>query len=726
MRKEGIIRIELKSDLCVASGYSYAGLVDSDICYDDCGIPYIPARRLKGCFKETAESILYSLLNENDCKLLFGCWGDNGTKGICFENAHIQNYDKIREEIARCIRVGALNKEDVFSSYTNIQAQTKLNDGVADDKSLRFTRVVNRMSLFNNKNMIFEAKVRFEDDENASVETKLHAVVGATKSIGLKRNRGNGAVSCCLQDIHPVNALDFSSVESEGEEEVRLDFIIKNIEPLMISGINDSASVNFIPGQNILGFLANEYLKMENKDASDKAFSDLFLNGNTIYTNLYPCVDGKIFYPAPEYINRLKKSKKIVNSLFDLSKESEKDPSFNTNQNGQPKKLKGVFTTIEQENEVSLYEVGMKSVYHHSKKGDEILYKLDAIAEGQFFSGSIYVKEKYKGIVKELLVNSNISFGKSKSAEYGKCELVGKICENENKDSFNAKAGDVIVVNMLSDGIFMGKNDYSTDRNDVRSRIAEDLGINVETTSEKDLDIIQVTQVIGFQSMWRLHKNPVPAIKAGSCYTFTLNKDVEIKKNFVGEKNHEGYGMISIKRFSEMTPGIEKKDVWELKLQTEEVKLQTEEVKLLLKNAYKNLICTYQIQERLSGEPADSGFTKSKIGRITLMMNEAYNNCKLIKESFVRDLIKRIHSIKDKKVSELAEKKITKVIDEVDAQIEASGDKDNYLYAIKKMLSILDNNGESIEILSQNDKDELYYNVLKAWLTYEKYMAKVE
>ena len=40
----GKIKITLESDLCVSSGYSFAGIVDSDVCYDDCGLPYITAK----------------------------------------------------------------------------------------------------------------------------------------------------------------------------------------------------------------------------------------------------------------------------------------------------------------------------------------------------------------------------------------------------------------------------------------------------------------------------------------------------------------------------------------------------------------------------------------------------------------------------------------------------------------------------------------------------------
>ena len=43
------IRIELLSDLCTYSGETYNSLVDMDVIYDEYGIPYIPAKRIKGC-----------------------------------------------------------------------------------------------------------------------------------------------------------------------------------------------------------------------------------------------------------------------------------------------------------------------------------------------------------------------------------------------------------------------------------------------------------------------------------------------------------------------------------------------------------------------------------------------------------------------------------------------------------------------------------------------------
>ena len=79
--KKATITITLKSDLSVASGYSYAGLVDSDVCYDDYGIPYIPGRRLKGCFRKTAETVLYACMNDEQIAAVFGNRGSNQVQG---------------------------------------------------------------------------------------------------------------------------------------------------------------------------------------------------------------------------------------------------------------------------------------------------------------------------------------------------------------------------------------------------------------------------------------------------------------------------------------------------------------------------------------------------------------------------------------------------------------------------------------------------------------------
>ena len=70
------LHIELLSDLCSASGDGFAGVVDTDICYEDNGRPYIPGKRIKGCLRECGLDIL-SVDNsyEADFSRLFGSIG---------------------------------------------------------------------------------------------------------------------------------------------------------------------------------------------------------------------------------------------------------------------------------------------------------------------------------------------------------------------------------------------------------------------------------------------------------------------------------------------------------------------------------------------------------------------------------------------------------------------------------------------------------------------------
>ena len=51
------LKITLRSDLCVGNGESVGNTVDTDVCMDEAGLPYIPARRLKGCLKQAAQEL---------------------------------------------------------------------------------------------------------------------------------------------------------------------------------------------------------------------------------------------------------------------------------------------------------------------------------------------------------------------------------------------------------------------------------------------------------------------------------------------------------------------------------------------------------------------------------------------------------------------------------------------------------------------------------------------
>ena len=156
MIAKGLLTITLCSDLCAGSGYAYAGVIDSDICYDDFGLPYIPAKRLKGCMRESAQSILYDFISQEDVEKLFGAAGEKSCGLLAINNARISNYDKIVEEL-KILRknssevVAYASQQEILNQFTQIKAQTSIDEnGIADDNTLRYTRVVKQYSPIRN------------------------------------------------------------------------------------------------------------------------------------------------------------------------------------------------------------------------------------------------------------------------------------------------------------------------------------------------------------------------------------------------------------------------------------------------------------------------------------------------------------------------------------------------------------------------------------------------
>ena len=184
--------ITLKSDLCMGSGYSYAGIIDSDVCYDACGIPYIAARRLKGCLREAAEMIG---INEEEISDIFGKPGDKEVTGIHIDNAYIDHYEQLRsdfEHLGRDCRQ-YITTQSMLEQFTTVKAQTKIGkNGVAKDNSLRYTRTVKHYSPFDpGEELCFRADVMMpavprelgEGEQKALEEKRRPHPPGATPAL---------------------------------------------------------------------------------------------------------------------------------------------------------------------------------------------------------------------------------------------------------------------------------------------------------------------------------------------------------------------------------------------------------------------------------------------------------------------------------------------------------------------------------------------------------------
>lgn len=682
--------ITLKSDLCAGSGYAYAGIIDSDVCYDSCGLPYIPAKRLKGCLREAAELIGR---DEETRNRFFGDSGQQSAKGMFLDNAYIKGYKDIRRgliEAASTELKDYVTPQSILEQFTTVKAQTKIGEnGVAKDNSLRFTRTVNHYSPIGKgeEELCFVADVSFTDVEEDEITDKFAKVVKAVRNIGMNRNRGLGSVRCRLEKYCKTE----DAVARKGEADVDEDtyilrYTVRNVSPLVLSTNNDFKTEKYIGGRSVVGFFAGAYLA-SGKSADTEEFADLFLKNKVVYSALYPTkeIDDEekekqdiyhpdIYYPAPFYISQLKKTKKYVNVskripvTKDEAEEWRLDEKYISGNGNQPKKLKGKFVSVK-DGELLVMEPETDIVYHHTKnqaeEDDNSLYTTEVLREQQLFTGEIVGKGKHIRILAELLESGRLRFGKSKTSQYGTCVpemiYIGKIAQEEAI----YPAGRKILVVLRSDAMFMGDAGYTVRCAQIREQIKEQLAIVEKasdgTKSSRPYTEIEAGELTGYYTKWNLKRPSVPVIRAGSSFEYILGEDLHLPEGpvFLGACIGEGFGRADIIDNGPAdeegccmvdAAGAEKKagDTDDSHSKNPEQKVYSKEAEQLIMG-----ILVAEAKEILMQKAvhAKLGFSNpAALGRITLMLTDSINRFPKDADKRYENFMERIKSIKTDKL----------------------------------------------------------------------------
>lgn len=723
--KKKELKITLKSDLCAGSGYSYAGVVDSDVCYDDCGLPYIPAKRLKGCLREAAENIGLSTV---EIENLFGAGGRDSLEkvGFTLSNAYITDYEVIYRELKgmdSSLKT-YVSPQSVLEQFTVVKVQTKLTDtGVAQDNSLRFTRAIKQYSPLDiDKEMVFVAEVEVDEAQ----EKNLGMVVKALRNIGMNRNRGLGSVACVLSDSDkPCEKKAELSEHIDDEDMYVLTYTVRNTAPLVLNVDNDYTTEKYISGQNVLGYFASAYLK-EGNLSDDELFADLFLKNRVIFSALYPC-DEDMYYPAPSYINRLKKTKQFVNVSKQIPiseaecREMGIEEAYARGNGNQPKKLKGQFVCIKDDG-VRLKEVESEIVYHHTKKSKkqdstdgQLLYSFEAVRAQQLFGGTIIGKGKHIKLLASILEKGNLRFGKSKSAQYGTCVLEKPVTIRKTDASAQTfLKGTRILITLQSDGVFLNDTGYTVRSEEVRELVAKKLGLREVACEDAVYSEVEVRELIGFYGKWNLKRQAIPVVRAGSSFEFVLSEDFSVAEQelYVGERNGEGYGKIAI-----VANDVEDCRVASAKPITAEVvpvnhakaickRLLFREMKEALRNA--------ALQAKASGQNA------STIGRISLMLTDSLNQYPDDAALAYENFCERIASIKTKeKKDKIAQLKNTLVCENEILTV----NRLKYLRYIEPIIALYKENFKDDDMLEE-ELVNLWSDYFMHVLLQEKYREK--
>ena len=674
--------ITLKSDLCAGSGYSYAGIIDNDICYDAFGIPYIAARRLKGCLREAAELIG---LSEEEISDLFGSGGADGVKGIYIDNGYMDHYEDIRRDIEK---LGTefrsyITPQSILEQFTTVKAQTKIGKGgAAEDNSLRYTRTVNHYSPLNPaEEMRFTAIVALPGRISEERKEAFRNTVAALRNIGMNRNRGLGSVRCILEDIPQDNTGMLPEIIENGTKcyrmsddtaEYTLQYTVKNVSPLVMSTSNDFKTEKYISGRSVLGFFAGVYLRTSGKSAEDDEFKELFLKNKVLFGGLYPAEKREkgidIYYPAPAFINRLKKTKKYVNISKDVPHTEEEcsiyeiPTEYASRYGNQPKRLKGKFVCMK-DGGILVKEPATDIVYHHTKKSKrqgavdgDLLYTTEVLRENQLFAGEITGRGNQIKVLAELLTANTLRFGKSKSAQYGTCVLAERprIIKKSGARRVYEKESRVLAV-LENDAVFVNQTGYTVRCDEVRKQIRDSLKIR-EDDSKESFSEIESGVLTGYYSKWNLKRPALSIVKAGSTFEFVLADDLATESEifWTGENNGEGFGRIRLVENNSSTCCINE-------AKTEENPMDKPKKASLL---FRKIIIE-EARERLMQKAVNTKLAfrnPASLGRVTLMLSESVGENPNDPKAAYQEFVRRIQSIKTDDTKKKAEKILSDLI----------------------------------------------------------------
>lgn len=465
------LEIALLSAASPGSGEGWAGMIDSDVVFDEFGLPYIPGRRLRGLLRESAYDVLGASssfldkfaapLHETDIPDLFGYRGDEKAAPLVVENAYLENYREMQRWLKWAKRhfPEFMSTDSILATFTHLRQQTAIDNenGIAKQGSLRTTRVLHR-------GMKFVAELAIEAGES-KYETLLALATQVTRNLGGKRNRGLGQVQCRLlrgtQDLtegvvpivenilagKPATPLSSPVAvtpviaeqrEKKSETELRqLTYTVTVQAPVLITGSvgdeNMAMSEDYLSGTALLGMFARRYLnqaKLETEAHLDQEnFKPWFLGGELRFLNGYKTsASGLRALPIPLSLQFSKQEAgnaseaKPFEFLFRESNEDDKPKG--------PKHQDGY--CILDEAGFELASVAKGFGFHHERTNqiagrseDGKIYNYEFIRSGQVFKAAIIGPEhelqRFRKFMGECKFIARL--GRSKNTQYGRVEV---------------------------------------------------------------------------------------------------------------------------------------------------------------------------------------------------------------------------------------------------------------------------------------------------------------
>lgn len=542
--------MKLNSDAIPGSGEGLSGIIDTDIDADEYGIPFIPAKRIKGILRESALELNDVGILKHGVESIFGHPGSEKGTDFKISDGYIPDVEIYRDFLgyaANNKKVPPMfNREVVLDDFTYLRSQTTIENGTAKKDTLRTFRVLKKCQTFH---FDLQLPKKFHED--------FKNICKVTRRFGISRTRGLGEISLSFDNTsqngnttEPPKA-DYS--EFTGKQ-CKLVIEIKNKEQLLlVSQVgNNQTTETCIPGNALLGTLANAYIKEHNPEAphTEPDFREIFLTGTVTFSNALPVVDRRTdIRPAPASIVKLKDRDRYVDLAYgDAADEYKGGP--------------GEFVRITN-GFLNRFDVETEMEYHHSRPDDKAVgharenegefFQFSVLKAGQTFQAEITGPFQYLEKILQLLQNNTVfHIGKSRTAQYGRASIHLKEIRAVEPRPVMWKNGETIVVTLLSDMILRNKNGFILPDPDLlKDEIAGRLGKDIELEIDTEKTFLKFTRKAGFLGVWKMPKPQYNALKAGSVLVLknisgqSLDTG-EIDGHCFGENTAEGFGKVAV------------------------------------------------------------------------------------------------------------------------------------------------------------------------------------
>lgn len=566
------LKIELLSDLCTYSGETYNVLVDTDVVYDQYGLPYIPAKRIKGCIREACMELADMKCviepGENDLQSkesivvdtsiferLFGKEG-NLNSAFSLSNAYLKDYSKKVAALKKDKNDPAVSPQKVLDLYTYTRSQTavELEKGTAQKNSLRTMRVVK-------KGLVFEAELVWngENPKESSEFEVLKAAISIVKHMGCGRTRGLGLVSLeLIPDETEVNKSkkDKMMIDSPDMDfgYHKIDYQVDLNSPVICKSPtgNQASTQDYIAGSKILGLLAGMIGQDKYRAMTEK--SDMIVSNAYILCNENRTIPARNSWQKEKDQTFDSDGKMKIWEMLcepDVS-EMQMTPSklHYVDENGM---ASGVDTEISYHHR----RPDDKSIGRATGKDNSSFYQMESIQSGQSFGGYILADaSQAQEILRVAGSGCQVRLGYGKNTQFGDALFQIKKIEAVKKSQKTMKDA---VVTLVADVILYNENGVpSTSIACLKEYLQEILGLK-----EEELHIektyLNFTTVGGYNTSWNACKPVIPALGKGS--VFVIHADRAFDKPeicFIGERALEGFGEV---RFDDL-PSDERNAVY--------------------------------------------------------------------------------------------------------------------------------------------------------------------